>query len=815
MNYPCRYALLLLAALSSAPTALRAQPPADHADHPAVAADGHAEHSEPAAHHEEADHDSAHQAAANGGRPGWRWPLAGALLLLAAAAPPLAARRARPTVGRWVSGLALLATGGVLWLAPPPVDPAEPAAADEHAGEAAAESPFVEVDPAAVAALGLRTALVAPADLVTTLAATGRLLALESHQAHLGSRVPGRLTSDTVRVGERVAAGQVVATLDSVDAAQAAAAWREAGAQLAAAQRNLAVRRRLVASGALTQGPLEEARRQLAAARTEQAKAGSALAQARNELDAARAEQERTTHLAGRGAFTTAAEEEARQRFAETEQALAAARTAVAEAAAEIGDAEGEVALARQKLASASALAERTGRLVATGELDRAPLEQAQNALAAARSQQQQSAAALDQAERSAQRGEELYRAELLALNDLEARRAALRERQAQHQEATAAVATAQTALRRQEQISHAQMAGGRAQQEADNSVAEARRELAAAEARLAKRQARQEVVSAALTPAQAAVNAARGAMQREQALAGDGTRAQSASAAARLRVQQAERTVDGTQGEASEAARQVALATTAVAREQRLAREQVRGRELLLDAEQQVQAAGIAQRNAAEMLQILGASTGAAARGASRLQIPIRTPLAGLVTALEASVGEAVGAEQDLLTVVDLSELYVEADVPERDLPQVAEGQLVRVTVRAFPAETFLGSVVSLSGQLDPETRAAHVRARLQNPAWRLRPEMFAEVGFVTAQSGRVLHVPAEAVQEVEGRAVVFVQLTPLRYETRPVTLGPRSAQRVAVTAGLHAGENVVIAGSYLLKSERLKGELGHGHAH
>ncbi|NUP99728.1 MAG: efflux RND transporter periplasmic adaptor subunit, partial [Armatimonadetes bacterium] len=207
--------------------------------------------------------------------------------------------------------------------------------------------------------------------------------------------------------------------------------------------------------------------------------------------------------------------------------------------------------------------------------------------------------------------------------------------------------------------------------------------------------------------------------------------------------------------------------------------------------------------------------SARAAATARGPVQVPVRAPLAGLVTELDASVGEAVGAEANLMTVVDLSEVYVEADIPERDLVRIEQGQMVRARMRAYPDEVFVGAVVSISGELDPQTRAAHVRARLANPRWRLRPGMFAAVGFVTNRAVGALTVPAEAVQEVEGQQVVFVQRSPEQYELRPVTLGASAENRVEVVSGLKPGEVVVSTGSYLLKSQRLKGELGHGHAH
>ncbi len=697
---------------------------------------------------------------------------------------------------------------------------AKPEAAGKHAhaegekgehgehGEHGEESPMLEVDKAAAKAIDLRTETLMPAVSRSTHEATGRVVAVEARQAHLGSRLNGRLRRMAVRAGQRVTAGQVVATLDSVDATQAAAAHREASARLAASQRNLANRRQLAASGLYSAGPLGEARRQLAEARLEQARIQTELGQARHEADAAKAELQRVQRLAERGSYTSAAAEEAGGKLAEAERGLAEAGRAVADAQAERSEAHSAVQSARTKLHNAQGLLERTRRLAAVGDLDHGPLEAAQNTLADARSRLQQAEAALEQARRHAKRGEELHRSELVSQNDLEARRTAVREREAQVAEAQSAVRNATAAVRRQEQISGARMTSGRALQEAENQVAELRSELAAAEARLARAEAKVKAAGAVVTPAEAAVASAKSGHAREVATAGDQTRAASAIDAVRLRLAQATRAAQGKQGEAGEAARKVRVAEAALVREDRLSAGSVRVREQLLESEREVTQAQVARDNAAEVLRLLGASRGQG----GQVEVPIRSPLTGLVTKVEASVGEAVNPDKDLVTVVDLGEVYVEADVYEKDLPKVRNGQAARIAVRAVPGRAFAGSVVSIGGALDPQTRAAHVRVLLSNPGWHLKPEMFANVAFVTDEQAGVLSVASEAVQEVEGRQVVFVQRSPEQYELRPVEVGEAADGRRRVLSGLKAGEVVVTKGSYLLKSQRLKNEMGHG---
>lgn len=672
-------------------------------------------------------------------------------------------------------------------------------------------SPLLEIDAEAGQQLGLKTELVEPMRLATVLDATGRIVPVESREACLGARIAGRLTAVKVRLGQRVTAGEVVAWLDSVDAAQAAAAWRDASARLLAAQTNLANRRQLAASGLYALAPLEEARHKHADARLVEAGLRTALAQARNELDAAKAELARTQKLAAGGSFTTAAVEDSRQRLAEAERAHADALRSVAEAQSDEADVAAAVQVARARLQAATDALERTQQFAATGDADRGPLEQAQNAHAEARARLTQAQAALEQAKAQVQRGEALHRDELISLNELEQRRTLVRDRDAQVQEATSALANAKAAVARQEQIAGGKLSSGRSVAEARAAVTQARAELAAAEARVARSAARVAASQAAVAPAAAAVLAVRSSYDRERTIAGERTRSDSALDQAKLRVTQAERTCEGKDREVAEAQRKVQLTQAALTREERLAEGQVRTREQLLDAEREVRAASIARDNAAEVLKLLGAADGAAgAKGA--VQVPIKSPLSGVVTAVKASVGESVSADKDLLTVVDLSEVYVEADVYEKDLARVRQGQLVRLSVNTWPGEQFVGSVLSLSSALDAQTRACHVRALLRNPGWRLRPEMFASVAFVTGDDRAALTVAVDALQEVEGHKVVYVQRSPTQYEQRPVELGATTGQRVAVLTGLRSGERVVTAGSYLLKSQKLKDQLGEG---
>jgi cobalt-zinc-cadmium efflux system membrane fusion protein len=172
-------------------------------------------------------------------------------------------------------------------------------------------------------------------------------------------------------------------------------------------------------------------------------------------------------------------------------------------------------------------------------------------------------------------------------------------------------------------------------------------------------------------------------------------------------------------------------------------------------------------------------------------------------------TVGVMVGADptQLLYTIADLNVLQVVAEVYERDLSRVSKGTPVTVTVEAYPSETFSGTIVYVGDVVDPTTRTIKVRCNVTNRDLKLKPEMFARVRLKTGSSTPVLALPKEAVLEVGGQALVFVQAADGRYVRRSVVTGTVSGDTIEIREGLQAGERVVVKGALLLKGEQEKG--------
>jgi len=195
---------------------------------------------------------------------------------------------------------------------------------------------------------------------------------------------------------------------------------------------------------------------------------------------------------------------------------------------------------------------------------------------------------------------------------------------------------------------------------------------------------------------------------------------------------------------------------------------------------------------------------------GASAAQTALPAPFDGVVVKAEAAPGMVAGMENSLFSITNLSRVWVQAEVYEKDLGKVRVGQTAFVTVDTYPRERFPGRVTHISDVLDPGTRTARVRCELPNPGARLKLEMFAAVRLPTGFNRQAVALPAGAVQQIGGKDVAFVRIAQTRFEARTITKGRTVDGLVEIAAGLNAGEPVVTQGAFHLKSILVGGELG-----
>lgn len=187
-----------------------------------------------------------------------------------------------------------------------------------------------------------------------------------------------------------------------------------------------------------------------------------------------------------------------------------------------------------------------------------------------------------------------------------------------------------------------------------------------------------------------------------------------------------------------------------------------------------------------------------------------IRAPLAGVLVRADVAPGDVVDASTELLAIADISRVYVQAHVFEKDLGKVRRGQAATVTVDAYPEQRFPGSVAVVGGTVDPRTRTVPVRVEVVNTNARLKLDMFARIDLATDAMQPGLAVRREAVQTLEGRQVVFVKTGDTDFRVREVDTGRLSGGLIEITRGLAAGEVVVTDGAFKLKSALLAGTLG-----
>ena len=213
--------------------------------------------------------------------------------------------------------------------------------------------------------------------------------------------------------------------------------------------------------------------------------------------------------------------------------------------------------------------------------------------------------------------------------------------------------------------------------------------------------------------------------------------------------------------------------------------------------------------RRAEEALEHYGVTNKEDPTGESGETIPVRSPLHGVVLEKSVTQGTAVTVGTPLYVVADLTELWAVAEIDETQLPLVTAGRPTELRVSAYPGETFAGRITFVADMVNPKTRRVTVRCQVPNPSQRLKPEMYASITLAAGEPREVLAVPSGAVQEIEGKPLVFVKTAKGSFERRDVTVGPETEGWVEVRSGVKEGEAVATTGSFLLKSELLKGSL------
>jgi membrane fusion protein, heavy metal efflux system len=218
-----------------------------------------------------------------------------------------------------------------------------------------------------------------------------------------------------------------------------------------------------------------------------------------------------------------------------------------------------------------------------------------------------------------------------------------------------------------------------------------------------------------------------------------------------------------------------------------------------LAQAQSEVQQSEAMRREALSRLKILGLRADDFGQ-----EVPIRAPVSGKVIEISVAPGDfRTDTSAPLLTIADLSVVYVAADVPESQIRLIHLDETIDVTLTAYPQDSFRGRVARITDIVDPQTRTIKVLAEMPNPHGRLRPEMFAQIRH--QENFRTLPVVlSEGLIQSDGRTAVWVQRSSGWFEQVRVEAGRPQRGVVPILSGLSGGEHVVVDGAMLLENWR-----------
>lgn len=254
-------------------------------------------------------------------------------------------------------------------------------------------------------------------------------------------------------------------------------------------------------------------------------------------------------------------------------------------------------------------------------------------------------------------------------------------------------------------------------------------------------------------------------------------------------------------------------LAETEYRRVAPLVEEEVVPRKELARAEAERDKARAAVGTANERLRLLGVSPNKPlSEGSVASSFPLIAPLSGVVLEKTAIVGELATPDRSLFTVSDMSNIWVEGNLSDRQIGLVRIGASAEVTVDAYPDEIFRGKVTYLASTLDPVSRTLLARVEIVNRDFRLKPQMFARMAIATGETAPQLTVPAAAVILVQGEPSVFV-VDGSGFSPRPVEPGDATGGRVAIRRGLAVGDRIAVSNVFDLKAKLLKSQISDEH--
>ena len=186
-----------------------------------------------------------------------------------------------------------------------------------------------------------------------------------------------------------------------------------------------------------------------------------------------------------------------------------------------------------------------------------------------------------------------------------------------------------------------------------------------------------------------------------------------------------------------------------------------------------------------------------------TRNALPVYAPGDGIVTMLGAREGMFLKPDMEMMTIADLSSVWVMVDVYEHQIGWLKEGLTAEISVPAWPGKSWEGKVDYIYPELDLKSRTLRVRLEFPNPDRQLKPNMFAEVKIYGGPQADRLLIPAEALIRTGERDTVVTALGEGRFQPVDVVVGARSNDSIEILSGLEAGDEIVTSGQFLIDSE------------
>ncbi len=188
---------------------------------------------------------------------------------------------------------------------------------------------------------------------------------------------------------------------------------------------------------------------------------------------------------------------------------------------------------------------------------------------------------------------------------------------------------------------------------------------------------------------------------------------------------------------------------------------------------------------------------------------VPVTASAVGTIIARSVAPDSVVQAGQAIYVISDLSSVWMIAEVQQRHLARIRPGMPVSIHPQAFPDESFPGRVIRIGSELNALTRTIGVRIEASNPNLRLRPEMYADAEIAIDSTEEGIFLKQDAIQDLRGQHIVFVRTGEGEFALRPVELGASTNGLRRILRGVSPGDEVVVEGSFLLKSKLLEASL------